>query len=79
MDNVNGNRQVTHVPDHVGEQYDVVLARLHHVLRPCSYLEIGVSTGETLRLATCDSIGVDPTLNITSNVIGSKPRCFFYQ
>ena len=54
-------------------------SRVHQVLRPPSYLEIGVSAGETLRLARCDSIGVDPTLNITSNVIVSKPRCFFYQ
>lgn len=36
------------------------LARLHHLLQPKFYLEIGVQTGESLRLASCPAWGVDP-------------------
>jgi hypothetical protein len=36
------------------------LARLHHLLQPRFYLEIGVHTGESLNLASCPSWGVDP-------------------
>jgi hypothetical protein len=39
-----------------------VLAYLHHTIRPRTYLEVGVSRGQSLRLARADSIcvGVDP-------------------
>ncbi|HVW29870.1 MAG TPA: class I SAM-dependent methyltransferase [Polyangiaceae bacterium] len=45
-----------------GPQYRDVLARLHRLLAPDTYLEIGVDTGATLSLATTASIavGVDP-------------------
>ena len=45
-----------------GPQYREVLARLHRLLAPDTYLEIGVDTGATLALATTASIavGVDP-------------------
>lgn len=36
------------------------LARLHHLLSPRSYLEIGVHTGESLKLASCPAVGIDP-------------------
>lgn len=47
-------------PRHGGKSYRRVLADLHGLLRPKSYLEIGVNTGETLALAACPTIGVDP-------------------
>jgi hypothetical protein len=45
-----------------GPQYREVLSRLHALLAPDTYLEIGVDTGATLALATTASIavGVDP-------------------
>jgi hypothetical protein len=48
-----------------GEAYLSVLARLHHVLRPASYLEIGTRTGDSLAQVSCPSIAVDPTYNFT--------------
>ena len=43
-----------------GEQYDRVLERLHQILRPRAYIEIGVFKGETLRNSACPTIAVDP-------------------
>ena len=37
-----------------------VLAAAHRCLEPASYLEIGVRHGDSLRLAGCPAIGVDP-------------------
>lgn len=37
-----------------------VLERIHQTLQPRNYLEIGVQTGQSLLLATCPAIGVDP-------------------
>jgi predicted O-methyltransferase YrrM len=45
-----------------GPSYREVLAHLHAVLRPATYLEIGVDSGATLTLATAckRAVGVDP-------------------
>lgn len=45
-----------------GEDYLSLLAHLHDVLTPRIYLEIGVSSGKTVRLARPDTraIGIDP-------------------
>jgi len=45
-----------------GEHYQTMLGRVHGHLRPRTYLEIGVETGATLRLAHPETlaIGVDP-------------------
>ena len=45
-----------------GENYFQVMLRIHEELKPRTYLEIGVSTGESLRLvrAPTRAIGVDP-------------------
>jgi len=40
------------------------LARLHEVLAPRAYLEIGVADGASLALSRCPSIGVDPGYRI---------------
>lgn len=37
------------------------LAMLHEQLQPRGYLEIGVRYGDSLRLAQCRAIGIDPT------------------
>lgn len=46
------------------EHYRDVLARLHEVLKPDLYLEIGVRSGGSLRLAKRRVIGVDPDYHI---------------
>jgi tetratricopeptide (TPR) repeat protein len=45
-----------------GENYLVVLDRIHQLLKPRTYIEIGVSTGDSIRLAGRETIciGVDP-------------------
>lgn len=40
------------------------LAALHELLKPKTYLEIGVQHGLSLRLASCEAIGVDPSPNV---------------
>jgi len=45
-----------------GISYHYFLKRLHGVIRPQCYLEIGVDEGKTLALARCRAIGVDPSL-----------------
>lgn len=40
------------------------MATLHHLLQPRGYVEIGVQTGASLRLAQCPAIGVDPALRL---------------
>jgi hypothetical protein len=62
-----------------GEHYLTVLGRLHEYLQPATYLEIGTLAGDTLKLAECKSIAVDPVFRIGSNVIGAKPSCMFFQ
>ncbi len=36
------------------------LAELHRILNPRGYVEIGVQTGASLRLASCPALGIDP-------------------
>ncbi len=62
-----------------GDHYLTVLGRLHEYLQPATYLEIGTLAGNTLKLAGCKSIAVDPVFRIASDVIGAKPSCMFFQ
>jgi hypothetical protein len=50
-----------------GEDYFRVLARIHRYLRPRTYLEIGVSRGDSLKLVQRDTqvLGIDPQPNLT--------------
>ncbi len=49
-----------------GEDYFHVLARIHRYLRPRTYLEIGVSRGESLKLVGRQTrvLGIDPQPNL---------------
>ncbi|WP_144106957.1 class I SAM-dependent methyltransferase [Paraburkholderia sp. BCC1886] len=42
-----------------------VLGRIHQILQPSNYLEIGVQTGKSIALAKCNAIGVDPAPTIS--------------
>ena len=43
-----------------GECYLQVLGQIHREIKPRGYLEIGVASGQSLSLAKCHAIGVDP-------------------
>ncbi|HLY53043.1 MAG TPA: class I SAM-dependent methyltransferase [Steroidobacteraceae bacterium] len=51
-----------------GEDYFHVLARIHRYLRPRTYLEIGVSRGDSLKLVGRDTqvLGIDPQPHLRS-------------
>ena len=42
-----------------GDKHDI-LKKIHALLEPANYLEIGVQSGKSLALASCPAIGVDP-------------------
>ncbi len=71
------------MPDLAGDSYVHVLERLHDILQPRTYLEIGVETGATLALARCASIGVDPRfqfgeIGVVERIV-AKPSLLLYQ
>jgi hypothetical protein len=66
------------LPDHQGEDYLIVLARLHKILTPATYLEIGSRTGDSLALASCASIAVDPQFRLSPAFLSNKPECHLY-
>jgi hypothetical protein len=61
-----------------GENYVAILQRFHNTFRPDTYFEIGVSTGITLELARCASIGIDPAFKLETPPISNKPSCCLY-
>lgn len=62
-----------------GELYVSMLHRIHQLLRPRTYLEIGTQTGASLTTAACRTISVDPVFQLSVNAIGNKPAVFFFQ
>ena len=79
----NTQRKSTSGKDLAGEYYEETLVRLHQVLRPKTYMEIGVFAGATLALASCPSIAVDPGFEITDPEIFARillrPQVSFYR
>jgi capsular polysaccharide biosynthesis protein len=67
------------LPDHAGPAYFDTLRTIHTTLRPRTYLEIGTRSGDSLVLANCASIAVDPRFVISSDIIGRKPVCLMFQ
>ena len=45
------------------------LSRLHELLQPRTYLEIGVSRGASLSISRCRSIGVDPAFSVDHELL----------
>jgi len=60
-----------------GEDYLAVLSRIHDRLRPASYLEIGVRTGDSLAIVReqTRAVGIDPMLRVT-RPIKSRARLY---
>lgn len=60
-----------------------LLSALHRALAPRTYLEVGVFTGDSLKLARCPAVGIDPApqvtqpLPATAQVITSTGDDFF--
>lgn len=48
--------------------YLAFLRQLHAALRPRRYLEIGVRWGDSLSVARCPSIGIDPNFSISAEL-----------
>ncbi len=65
--------------EHRGDHYTLLLALLHDVLKPRSYLEIGTLNGDTLALARCPSVAIDPGFQLSKNVMQGKSTCFLAQ
>ncbi|WP_296706063.1 class I SAM-dependent methyltransferase [Rhodoblastus sp.] len=62
-----------------GVNYVEFLRVLHGRLKPATYFEIGVQFGDTLKLANCATICVDPRFQCEINVLCGKPVCHCYQ
>jgi hypothetical protein len=75
----------TFVSDLPGEPYGDILERMHRILKPRTYFEIGCLRGNSLRLAGGKVIGVDPDLSGIDPVSGGKhifagkEACHLYQ
>ena len=67
------------LPSHDGPDYYEALRRLHAILRPAGYFEIGTETGGSLILAECASVAVDQAFRLDCNVVRGKPFCLLYQ
>src|SRR5271166_2354340 len=67
------------LPDLDGPHYLDYIRSLHCSLGPRAYLEIGTQAGDSLTLASCASIAVDPKFAVKSDVLGKKPMCLMYQ
>jgi hypothetical protein len=78
-----GRTPTTVLDDLPGVEYTEVLSRLHAVLRPATYFEIGTLAGQSLALASCASIAVDPDYgfvepSLLSSIFG-KPSLALYR
>ena len=56
-----------------GEIYAHTLISLHLAAKPANYFEIRVLHGDTLSLAACPSVAVDPAFQITNDIERGKP------
>jgi hypothetical protein len=73
------DRAIAVMPYHAGMEYFDCLSRLHDVLAPARYLEIGVWRGESLALSRAASIAIDPHFLIDRNIMEGKPSCHLFQ
>jgi hypothetical protein len=64
---------------HRGRSYLKVLARLHALKRPRTYLEVGTAAGKTLAVARCASVAIDPKFRLDRDVRRGKPACHLFE
>ena len=62
-----------------GIPYIGFLAFAVQTLQSQSYFEIGTASGRSLASVGCKSVAVDPKFSVTTNVIGNKSSCMFFQ
>jgi len=67
------------LPEHQGKFYQDCLRDLHQAIQPKTYLEIGTLNGDTLNLASCHSIAVDPAFRLSKPSVGDKPALHMFQ
>jgi hypothetical protein len=68
------------IADHFGADYRIVLQWFHKWRPPAHYLEIGTLNGQTLQIATCASIAIDPFFQLENGqVVTNKPECHLFQ
>jgi hypothetical protein len=64
---------------HQGIFYADYLRQVHQVLKPLSYLEIGVEYGATLAFAECRTVAIDPRFQLRGDLIGRRAETYFFQ
>jgi hypothetical protein len=64
--------QANVLSDFTGDYYETVLGRLHEVLQPRTYLEIGTCAGVSLALSRCAAIAVDPGFGVNDPEIMAR-------
>jgi capsular polysaccharide biosynthesis protein len=73
-------KSVSGLDPHGGTSYLSCLKEIHRTLQPRSYLEIGTLDGDSLRLAECPAIAIDPSFQIKGEIIGKKmPAMLLFQ
>jgi hypothetical protein len=67
------------LPDLLGQHYQNCLRDIHQAIVPKTYFEIGTLHGDTLCLASCRSVAVDPAFKLTGPPVGNKPALHMFQ
>jgi hypothetical protein len=71
------------LPDLAGGIYMITLSAIHNLLKPKTYFEIGTDRGDTLALAQCASLAVDPMFHLNKleliESIVAKPKLMLFQ
>ena len=68
-----------HMFKHAGVPYVEFMSFAMKTLGTRAYFEIGTRKGLSLAGVTCRSVSVDPAFLISTDVIGAKPVCMFFQ
>lgn len=67
------------IQPHKGVRYTALLKAIHTSFKPKTYLEIGSNTGDSLALAACRTIAIDPSFRLNPPFLGKKDVCCLYQ
>ncbi len=68
------------VPKINGLQYHSMLKRMHEILKPNWYLEVGTFSGSSLTLVDCNYVAIDPNFKVSNPITaGSGTQMFLFQ